>query len=64
MIQQNSTYLEAGYPDRQLSGLAWLFGLICREFYKTNLPCNYRTGSNTVQWYGFSRTSNQAWCKG
>ena len=25
-IQYNSTYPGAGYPDRQLSGLAWPFG--------------------------------------
>jgi hypothetical protein len=50
----------ANYPDRLgPSGN-------CREFYKTNLPWNYRLSDRvqycTVLW--LSRTSNQAWPKG
>jgi len=47
-LQWNSTYPNAGYPDRQLCGSVWPFGQICREFYTTNLPWNYRL-SDQVQ---------------
>jgi len=63
-LQQNSTYPDAGYPDRQLSRSAWPFGLIYREFYRTNLPWNYRL-LHQVQYSAMAyRTSNQAWSKG
>jgi hypothetical protein len=35
-IQYNSSY-----ADCRLSGSAWPFRQLCREFYKTNLPWNY-----------------------
>jgi len=47
-IQQNSTYLDTGYPDRKLSGSAWPFSYIYWEFYKTNLPWNYQV-SDQIQ---------------
>jgi len=63
-IQQNSNYPDAGYSERQLSGSAWPFGWICREFYKINFPWNYRL-SDQVQYCAMaSRTANQAWSKG
>jgi len=44
-----------GTVDGQLSGSAWPFGLICREF--TKLTCleitGYRIKYSTVQCYGF-----------
>jgi len=61
---QKSTYLDAGYSDRQLSGSVWPFRQICWEFYKTNLPWNYWV-SDQVQYIVMAfRTSNQAWVKG
>ena len=49
---------------RWLSGSTWPLGKICREFYKTNLPWNYRL-SDQVQYSVMAcRTANQAWSKG
>jgi len=41
--------VELHLSARWLSGSAWPFGEICREFYKTNLPWNYRL-SDQVQY--------------
>jgi len=60
----NSTYTKAGYPDRQLSGSAWLFRWICREFCKTNMPWNYRLSDQVQYSVMVIRTSNQASSKG
>ena len=62
-LQYNSTYLDAGYPDRQLSGSAWPFGEICQEFYKTNLSWNYRFSDQIRYSVMASGTSNQSWSK-
>jgi len=59
----HNTYPNAGDLDRQLSGTAWPFGQICREFYKTNLPWNYRLSDQVQYSVVASRTSNQAWKK-
>jgi len=37
---------------------------ICREFYKTNLPWNYRLLDHIQCSVTVSRISNQAWSKG
>ena len=64
MVVLNSDYPDAGCPELRLSGrwlsgtpmirVGWHFGYICREFYKTTLPFNYRL-SDQVQYsvYGF-----------
>ena len=36
----------------------------CREFYKTNLPLNYRLSDQVQYSVMASGTSNQAWSKG
>ena len=36
------SYPDASHPDNQLCQSTWHFEEICREFYKTNLPWNYR----------------------
>jgi hypothetical protein len=47
-----------------LSG-RWLRGSpICREFYKTTLPWNYRLSDQVQYSVMASETSNQAWSKG
>jgi len=63
-MQYNSTYPNAGYPHRQLSGSAWFFGQICRELHKTNLSWNYRLSDKVQYSVMASRTSNQVWSKG
>ena len=64
IIEKNATDYDANYHDRQLSGSAWLFGKICREFYKSNLPLNYRLSDQVQYSVMASGTSNQAWSKG
>jgi hypothetical protein len=59
-----STYLDAGYPDHQLAVLAWPFGSVCREFYESNLSCNYWLLDQVQYSVMASRTSNQALSKG
>jgi len=49
---------------RRLSGSAWPCGWICREFYKINLPWNYRLSDQIYYSVMASRTSNQEWSKG
>jgi len=63
-VQYNTTYPNARYPDRQLSGSASPFGEICREFCKTKLPWNYRLSDQVQYSVTASRTSNQACSKG
>jgi hypothetical protein len=49
-----STILNNSTVDLHLSGSSWPLGWICREFYKTNLPWNYRLSDHvqygTVLW--------------
>jgi hypothetical protein len=47
-----------------LSGSASPFGWICPQFYKNNLPWNYRLSDQVHYSVMASRTSNQAWSKG
>jgi len=62
-LQYNSTNPEAGYLERQLSAWNWLFGKICREFYKSSIPWNYRLSDQVQHGVIASRTSNQACSK-
>jgi len=52
-LQYNSTYPDAGCPENQLSGSAWPFEKICREFYK--LTCleitGYQIKYSVVLWH-------------
>ena len=48
----------------RLSGSAWPIGQICREFYKTNYPWNYRLSDRVQYSVMASRTAHQARSKG
>jgi len=52
-MRQNSTYPDAGYPVRQLSGSAWPFVLFVEN--STTLTCleitGYRIKYGTVLWF-------------